>query len=284
MRPIRLMIADDCAATRESIARFMREKEDIEVVAMAADGVEAELYISLTRPDVLILDVVMPRMDGYALMQKLRQSAAALPRVVIISSMARESLIKNLMALGAYYYMVKPLNLNVLYQRVVECASQTSDGAIEAAADNPPREAGQAGLLSGREIADALRAYAPLMPQAYSAVREVSASGGSRFLLHTLGIPMHVSGARYLETAGEVASRLNNLSRQMTKTVYPAVARAYGVSAQQVERAIRHAIALAWERGGMIRSAFFPGGRPTNSEVIACLARYKRQDGAADTQ
>ena len=283
MRPIRLMIADDCAATRESIARFMREKEDIEVVAMAADGIEAELYISLTRPDVLILDVVMPRMDGYALMQKLRQSAAILPRVVVISSMARESLIKNLMALGAYYYMAKPLNLDVLYQRVVECASQAPDGAIDGAAGNLPREAGQAGLLSGREIADALRAYAPLMPQAYSAV-ENSASGGPRFLLHTLGIPMHVSGARYLETAGEVASRLNNLSRQMTKTVYPAVARAYGVSAQQVERAIRHAIALAWERGGMIRSAFFPGGRPTNSEVIACLARYKRQDGAADTQ
>lgn len=283
MRPIRLMIADDCAATRESIARFMREKEDIEVVAMAADGIEAELYISLTRPDVLILDVVMPRMDGYALMQKLRQSAAILPRVVVISSMARESLIKNLMALGAYYYMAKPLNLDVLYQRVVECASQAPDGAIDGAAGNLPREAGQAGLLSGREIADALRAYAPLMPQAYSDV-EGSALGGPRFLLHTLGIPMHVSGARYLETAGEVASRLNNLSRQMTKTVYPAVARAYGVSAQQVERAIRHAIALAWERGGMIRSAFFPGGRPTNSEVIACLARYKRQDGAADTQ
>lgn len=283
MRPIRLMIADDCAATRESIARFMREKEDIEVVAMAADGIEAELYISLTRPDVLILDVVMPRMDGYALMQKLRQSAAILPRVVVISSMARESLIKNLMALGAYYYMAKPLNLDVLYQRVVECASQAPDGAIDGAAGNLLREAGQAGLLSGREIADALRAYAPLMPQAYSDV-EGSAPGGPRFLLHVLGIPMHVSGARYLETAGEVASRLNNLSRQMTKTVYPAVARAYGVSAQQVERAIRHAIALAWERGGMIRSAFFPGGRPTNSEVIACLARYKRQDGAADTQ
>ncbi len=244
MDRLRVMVVEDNREIQQSIVRYLSAKEDIEVVAVAANGVEARRLVMQTKPDVLVLDIIMPLQDGFAVMRQLRDEGIGDMRIIVLSGIARDSLIRQAMELGAYYYLVKPFDPELLYSYIVQKDSFDDDmlGAVQ-----------------------------PL-PLDESAALD-------KLLGETMGIPMHTKGGRYLHAAVRIAAELGSLSGRITKEVYPAVAQLYDTGISQVERAIRHAIEMAWTNGSMRKSGLFPANmRPTNGAVIGVLAARHLQD------
>lgn len=233
MPRIRVMVAEDNLDTQQAVVRFLGGKPDIEVVAVAADGVEAINLARMTRPDVLVLDVVMPMLDGFEVIRLLREEGYTDMRIIVLSTLVRDALIRCAMDLGAYYYLAKPFDMELLYSYIVR-KELFLDESISSR--KPPMD--EAKLLD-------------------------------MLLGETLGIALHTRGGRYLHAAVRIAAGLDRLSGRITKDVYPAVARLYDTNAISVERAIRSAIEQAWDNGDMKASELFnTAKRPSNGEVI----------------
>lgn len=244
MDPITVLIADDNSAIRSQLSQAILQQEDMELVGQAADGAEALRLIDRLRPDVLLLDIVMPRTDGFGVLEALcgRESA---PRVIMITGLTRDEFIERAMTLGASYYMVKPVDTECLCSRIRDicCAPSVAEHVVAASAHVNSRE------------------------------DEVS----NLFL--TIGIPAHIKGYQYLREAVRMVSEDRTLLSRITKELYPGVAKRFSTSASKVERAMRHAIEVAWNRGRLDAvnalygyRVFTPEDKPTNGEFIAVIS------------
>jgi len=244
----RILIVDDHGSLRKSMAEYLRRQEGIEEVSEAANGVEALKLLSEGRFDILVTDIVMPMMDGYMLLEELRRRQLShQPRIIVASALGRDDFIARAIELGAQFYMVKPFEPEHLLSHICDLA----DGATP--------------------LLPLSRAPAPAHTQS------LDERLGSLFL--TIGIPAHIKGYQYLRYGIKLVIDQPDMINRITKELYPTIAKHFGTSASKVERAIRHAIEVAWNRGRVdtLNRAFgcrvcTPEDKPTNGEFIAMLA------------
>lgn len=248
MESVKIVIADDNAELRRAIADFMSQQEGIALVGQAGNGIEALEQIQKIEPDVLISDLIMPQMDGYTLMERLNQlEPPKRPEVIALTALGRDDFIMRAVDLGARYYMVKPFDLSTLYQRVMEIVGQP---------------------VVAKEVSS--YAVKPL-------TRSLDEKIASLFL--TVGIPAHIKGYQFLREAVKMVMDQPEMINRITKELYPGIARKFSTTASKVERAIRHAIEVAWARGRseVLDQIFGPNicsvdNKPTNGEFIALVA------------
>jgi len=244
MDPITVLIADDNSAIRAQLSEAILQQEDMELLGQAADGTETLHLAERLKPDVLLLDIVMPRTDGFGVLEALARKDVA-PRVIVITGLTRDEFIERAMGLGASYYMVKPVDAACLCSR----------------------------------IRDVCRA--PSLPQSTPrpSIHSVSQEDEIANLFLTLGIPAHIKGYQYLREAVRMVAQDRTLLSRITKELYPGVAKHFATSASKVERAMRHAIDVAWNRGRIDAvnalygyRVFTPEDKPTNGEFIAVIS------------
>ena len=243
---IKVLIADASEEFRCLLRDSLNAEGDIAVVGTAADGTEALTMLAQQRPDVLLLDLVLPRLDGVGVLQRLGETGAD-PVVMIVSAFYNERMIARCAELGAYYFIPKPCDFSALAVRLRQSV-RDDGGALPAA----PRE---------------IRSRTPDLE---TTVTEV---------IHEIGVPAHIKGYQYLREAIIITIHDMEVINAVTKVLYPAVAKKFGTTPSRVERAIRHAIEVAWDRGDLETLQKFFGytvsnikGKPTNSEFIAMIA------------
>jgi two-component system response regulator (stage 0 sporulation protein A) len=256
---IKVLIADAGEDFRVLLSGAIEAEEDMTVVGCAADGIEALSLLEAQKPDVLLLDLVLPGLDGMAVLQQMATRGLS-PVTIVVSAFYNERMITGSAALGAYYFIPKPCDVGALLARIRLSVSAES---APFPAILPPENAGGAHDLE-------------------ATVTEV---------IHEIGVPAHIKGYQYLREAILITIRDMDVINAVTKVLYPAVARKFGTTPSRVERAIRHAIEVAWDRGDLETLQKYFGytvsnikGKPTNSEFIAMIADHlslRRQGRAA---
>lgn len=251
MDKVRVVVADDNLQLQSMIAEYLRQQNGIEVVGVAANGVEAVRAVEEKEPDVLICDMIMPQMDGYGVLEHLSSiRLAKKPGVIALTALGRDDFITRAINLGACYYMVKPFDFSILAQRVYETAGEM-------------------------ELADAVSLR--LKRESSSGEENLEERIANLFL--TVGIPAHIKGYQYLREAVKMVIDNPDLMGRITKELYPGIAHRFGTTSSKVERAIRHAIEVAWNRGRIEaldeafgRNVCSLDDKPTNGEFIALVS------------
>ncbi len=240
---IKILIADDNREFCELLKEFLREQDEFNLVGVAQNGLEALDLIQNEAPDVVVLDVIMPHLDGIGVLEKLNESKVR-PRVIMLTAFGQESITQRAVELGADYYILKPFDFEVLATRI-------------------------------RQLAGGLNVSPPYISVAKPKNLDVAVTN----IIHEMGVPAHIKGYHYLRDAILQVIEDVSLLGAVTKELYPMIAHKYQTTPSRVERAIRHAIELAWDRGNIEMMTKFFGytinlqrGKPTNSEFIAMVA------------
>ena len=235
-----LLIADDNPSLASGLKDFFESKGGFDVVGVAEDGVKALELISLYKPDFLLLDIVMPKLDGFGVLAALEGKK---PTVVMMSQLASDGFVQKAMQFGASYFLAKPFDYDSVYRLLTDLA-----------APQPVQR--------------------PSSPKRNKTLDERISN-----LFISVGIPAHIKGYQFLREAIKMTIETPDIINSITKRLYPAIAERYGTSASKVERAIRHAIEVAWNRGKIenINNIFgikiySPNEKPTNGEFIALIA------------
>ncbi len=239
---IKTVIAGDGRDFTEEMGNFLGTKSDLSVLASAADGEETVEKVRKLRPDLLIMDPVMSRLDGIGVLEQLRDMSRR-PVIIIVSSTSNRTLINRCMELGADYFMIRPYNNETLYDRIKMLCVRFRPGDT---GDRP----------GDRAI-------------------EITVTN----TIHAVGVPANIKGYQYLRDAIIMSIKDSELINAVTKQLYPKVAEKHNTSPSRVERAIRHAIEVACVRGNEEALYDLFGytvsnnkGKPTNSEFIAMIA------------
>jgi two-component system response regulator (stage 0 sporulation protein A) len=254
---IRVLLADDNREFVEVLKEYFQSQDDMEIVGVAYHGNEALEMIFRETPDVVVLDIIMPHLDGLGVLEKLQHEINK-PRVVILSAFGQEAMTQRAVNLGADYYILKPFDLNTLGNRIRQLSVENGFAGGYASAGISP--AGISGYIQPAAPAKSLEAEVTRM-------------------IHQMGVPAHVKGYQYLRDSIVNVVKEVSLLGAVTKELYPMIALKYHTTPSRVERAIRHAIELAWDRGNIeFMNKFFgytinlERGKPTNSEFIAMVA------------
>lgn len=250
--PIKVLIADDNREFCGILKEYFSRESDFELVGVCANGIEVLDVLGKKDVEVLVLDIIMPYMDGIGVLEKLdKLQLAKRPKVIILSAFGQENVTQKAVQLGADYYILKPFNLQVLGDRVRQVVEETSM-RID-------------------------RSEPMTMMISSSAPKNLEVEVTK--IMHEIGVPAHVKGYQYLRDAIILVVEDINYLGAVTKELYPAIAKKYDTTPSRVERAIRHAIELAWDRGDTEKINKFFGytvngekGKPTNSEFIAIIA------------
>lgn len=257
MSKIRVGIADDNRDFCDILADFFADQKDIEIVFTANDGIKAVETVVREKPDILLLDIIMPYLDGLGVLEKLNTMGLEYePKVIMLSAVGQESITQKAINLGAEYYVVKPFDLSLLAKRIQQLAGKDDGGG-----NIGSKNGGMHSLLSREE------------PKQNDLEIEITN------IIHEVGVPAHIKGYQYLRNAIIMVVDDMDLLGAVTKELYPAIAKMNNTTPSRVERAIRHAIEVAWNRGKIetIDSLFGytvhnDKGKPTNSEFIAIIA------------
>ena len=248
MNQIKLMLADDNLTLRNSLTAYFSAQNDIVLTRPASNGAEALELADSEQPDVLLLDIIMPRLDGLGVLRELMQRPVR-PRVIMLTALRSDDVIARAMELGASFYIVKPADPREIHQHILTVAG--SAGPVPSAVPESPASA-----------------YARWSPDERVA---------NLFL--SIGIPAHIKGYQYLREAVRMVIEDGDIINRITKELYPGIARRYGTSASKVERAMRHAIEVAWNRGRLDTTnqllgvnLFNERDKPTNGEFISLIA------------
>ena len=249
---IRVLLADDNQDFCDVVGNLLEKQEDMELCAVAYDGQAALEKIREVQPDVAVLDGIMPRLDGLGLLERL-QGEEHRPVCIILSAISQEKVVQKAMELGAGYYMVKPFDTEALLSRIRQLVY-----------DKP---AGKGG---------------PGANPALDLETRVTA------ILHEIGVPAHIRGYHYMREAIMMSVNDMDVLNYITKELYPSIAKKCNTTPSRVERAIRHAIEVAWNRGKIDAIDELFGytvnnhkGKPTNSEFIALIADRLRLEQKA---
>jgi len=250
-----ILVVDDNKEFANILQRFLTGYDEFEVVGVAYDGNEAVDLIINLEPDVIILDIIMPVLDGIGVMQKIKNSNLSKePEVLAVSVVSQEKMIKEAIKLGVSCFMLKPLELDVLAERI---KSMTASKEVEE--------------YSSGIVKEEKTKYITNIKNSI----EIEVTN----VMHDIGIPAHVKGHQYLRDA--IISVIKNSDEiiGVTKRLYPDIAKKYNTTSTRVERSIRHAIEMAWDRGktSTLQNVFgytinLGKGKPTNSEFIALVA------------
>ncbi|MBE3553720.1 MAG: sporulation transcription factor Spo0A [Thermicanus sp.] len=251
MRMIRVMIADDNRELIRQVEHFLNTQEDMHLVASAQNGVEALHLLEEVRPDVLLLDIIMPLKDGLAVLESLQQMEAPFPKVIMLSAFGQEETTKKAVDLGVSYFVLKPFEFETLANRIREVMGKENQ------------------IVKRDSVKETNRSY----------ISRNNLDAKITSIIHEIGVPAHIKGYIYLREAITMVYQNIEILGAITKVLYPEVAKKFNTTPSRVERAIRHAIEVAWQRGNMDSISKYFGytvsntkAKPTNSEFIAMVA------------
>lgn len=252
MEHLSVAIADDNQKILDMLGDIISTDKDLDLVGKAKNGEEMCQIIKDRQPDVVLLDLIMPKMDGLTVMEQVNQTQSAnkRPYFIVVTAVGQERITEDAFNKGANYYVMKPFNNEVLLDRIKSVRKmfrnyekKNEDGRLE-------------GTARGEDLENRVTN-----------------------MLHEIGIPAHIKGYHYLRDAIIMAVKDMDVLNAITKILYPTVAKKYQTTSSRVERAIRHAIEVAWSRGKLDTLDELFGytvstgkGKPTNSEFIALIA------------
>jgi len=261
---ITILIADDNADFVTTLVEHLSKESDMEVIGIARDGKEACEKVLNQEPDVLLLDVIMPYLDGLGVLEKLSTAKIEkMPTCIMLSAVGQTKITQKAISLGAEYYVVKPFDIDVLINRIRDIKN-----------------------YKPTPTSTATNCYMAKETKAkYIEIDEIDKKNQENLealvtnVIHEIGVPAHIKGYQYLREAIMMVVQDIDVINQITKQLYPEIACKYHTTPSRVERAIRHAIEVAWSRGkndaverifGYTISA--SKGKPTNSEFIAMIS------------
>ena len=240
---IKLMITEDAAEfDREALEKF--QNFNISVAFCSKDGEELCSRIMQEQPDVVLMESFMTRLDAIGVMRSIKRQNCRLPLFIVFSAFHSAVLEREIMNSGASYFVLKPYDVGQLCENI---------------------------RLMMKKSERLLRM--PISVDAFGMEVKVTE------ILHEIGVPAHIKGYHYLRDSIIMSVEHPELSNAVTKQLYPAVAKKYETTSSRVERAIRHAIEVAWDRGDIdVLNSYFgytihnDRGKPTNSEFIAMIS------------
>ncbi|MDR0858692.1 MAG: sporulation transcription factor Spo0A [Oscillospiraceae bacterium] len=247
-RTIRILIADQNEDFRNLLTESINAEDDMEIVGIAGDGETAtELLLQLT-PDVLISELILPKSDGLAILHAMEQMEAPPPSAILMSAFVNDHIIREANEAGARYFITKPCDVSNLVSKIRQAGIENVPSSVTAF----DRQSARTNQRVEQMVTD---------------------------IIHEIGVPAHIKGYQYLRDAIIRVINDGELINAVTKLLYPQVAQKYNTTSSRVERAIRHAIEVAWDRGDIeILQKYFGytvsniKGKPTNSEFIALIS------------
>ncbi len=256
-KKIKVLIADDNKEFCDILNEYLVTQADLEVVGIANDGLQALDLMTVKKPDVVILDIIMPHLDGLGVLEKLSDlNLKTVPKIIILSAVGQDKITQRAINLGADYYLVKPFEFETFMRRIRQIVS--NDMGVVKSSKN---------VHKGEFVISA------------ESNENKSLESKITKIIHEVGIPAHIKGYIYLREAITMVVDNMDLLSAVTKELYPRIATEFNTTPSRVERAIRHAIEVAWTRGEResIDKLFSYNGnahakKPTNSEFVAIVA------------
>ena len=248
----KIILVDNVEEARKKTKEVINQSTNCNVLADFGYAEEALNYIKNNDVDVVVTDLVLPKIDGFSFMDKIKQlHLGHAPKIIVTSAISSDELVERALSSGANYYMIKPIDEDVLMQRI----SELSNKAVSVA---EPRR------IKNKALEEKITN-----------------------IFITVGIPAHIKGYQFLREAIKMAIDNPEIINSITKKLYPSIAQRFDTSASKVERAIRHAIEVAWNRGKIenINTLFgirvySNNEKPTNGEFIALVADKMLIEGA----
>ncbi|KQN96961.1 sporulation transcription factor Spo0A [Paenibacillus sp. Leaf72] len=260
MKKIKVMLADDNKEIVELLYEYISEQEDMTVTGVAYNGEQVLQLLddSALAPDVLILDIIMPVLDGLGVMEKLKESQLSpMPKVIMLTAFGQENVTHKAVHLGASYYILKPFDMEILIQRVRELCIPIPTTTTK----------------TTTTVRQSKRLFINPIDKSKDLDMNITS------IMHEIGIPPHIKGYKYLRDGISMVYHNLEVINGITTILYPRIAENYATTPSRVERAIRHAIELAWTRGNLDAISRIFGyptninrSKPTNSEFIALIA------------
>lgn len=243
----KILVVDDSQEIREKLSKILSEMPGVEYIGSATNGMKAIEIIERQKPDLVLLDIIMPQLDGFGVMEYLIEHDI-MPEVIVISALMQENFIYRALDLGAKYYIAKPFESENIKGRIRDVIN------IKKSPFRTP--------------------FKPEPPSPHTSLDEKISS-----VFISIGIPAHIKGYHFLREAVKMVVENPDSINRITKELYPGIARKFTTSSSKVERAIRHAIEVAWTRGRIENinnlfgfKVYGKNDKPTNGEFIALIA------------
>lgn len=234
-----VLLADANEEFRGMLREAIEKSGEFDVTAVTGSGAQIQQLVHQYKPDLVVMDVALPELDGMNALRQLRGEAGQQPRVILLSAFCTDQILSEARELGVSYFMPKPCTVDALLDRMHTVFA---------------------------------------MPAAAPVDRSVSLKNLVTSVIHEIGVPAHIKGYQYLREAIMIAVDDMDVINAVTKVLYPEVAKRFSTTPSRVERAIRHAIEVAWDRGDLETLQKYFGytvnsakGKPTNSEFIAIV-------------
>lgn len=256
MEKLNVAIADDNERMVDLLDHIVSSDNELNVVGKAGNGEELYDIIKTKEPDVVLLDIIMPKVDGLTVMERVNtdKDVKKRPAFIVITAVGQEKITEDAFALGANYYILKPFDNDMVINRIKHVR----------------RSAPEKNFQEVRKV----NAY-----ESKTEFMERNLETDVTNIIHEIGVPAHIKGYQYLRDAIIMSVGDMDMLNSITKILYPTIAKKHQTTPSRVERAIRHAIEVAWSRGKMDTIDELFGytvnggkGKPTNSEFIALIA------------
>ncbi len=253
MTSINVAIVDDNERMIEIMKGVLEDNPAIHVVGSATDGMAAMEMINQKKPDVVLLDLLLTQLDGLSVIERIKKQETVKTAFIVVSSISQESMMERAFEVGADYYMLKPFDYDAMIARIQQVYASINDRNLEE--------------TKGRFYANGKKS------------KEYTLETDVTNIIHEIGVPAHIKGYQYLRDAIMMSVNDSEMLNSITKQLYPTIAKQHKTTPSRVERAIRHAIEVAWSRGKMDTIDELFGytvsngkGKPTNSEFVALIA------------
>ena len=235
-RKVKILLADASDDARGLLQTALERSGRFEVVASTGDGTQVVELVRMHKPDVIVMDLILPGLDGLSILRKLKEEDH--PEVLVTSNFVRQEMVAEAGNLGAAMFISKPYSEDAMIEHLLRIAEKRSE-----------------------------QFHAPGLEEMVTAI------------IHEVGVPAHIKGYQYVREAIMITVEDMEVINSVTKVLYPEVAKRYHTTPSRVERAIRHAIEVAWDRGDIETLQRFFGytvsnikGKPTNSEFVAMIS------------
>ena len=249
---IKMVLIDEDTSFTKEVENYFCLNNNIEIDKIFNDSEQALNYLENNKVDIVLTDLLMRKVDGYTIIEKVKSMSKPCPKVIVCSALTQELFVVKAVEMGISYYGVKPMKMEILEEKIIE--------ATKAPSVTPP-----VNFAQNKHVVDEKISH----------------------IFITVGIPAHIKGYKFLREAIKMSIEDPNIINSITKRLYPTIAEKFETSASKVERAIRHAIEVAWNRGKIenINSIFgvtvySSNEKPTNGEFIALVADKMLMEGA----
>lgn len=252
MANINVAIVDGNERMIEVATNILENNQGIHIVGSAEDGLKGLDLIRKTKPDIVLMDLMLSKLDGLSVMERIKKENGEVG-FIILSSICQEGLMDKAFAVGADYYILKPFDYDAIVSRIKQVYASNHEHLLD--------------CMAGKIYENKNRKS------------ELSLETDVTNIIHEIGVPAHIKGYQYLRDAIMMSVNDSEMLNSITKQLYPTIAKQHKTTPSRVERAIRHAIEVAWSRGKMDTIDELFGytvnngkGKPTNSEFVALIA------------